>query len=113
MDAAAAKLESLARGLRTEVRDDIHLCERLMYGPDPERLGADLWSETRWQSVRDAAEWLNEYLLPSYTLLSFGALPERTRSILADQEVRFVIATAIRGAGHVPTDDGEWVEVLQ
>jgi hypothetical protein len=106
IERAADGLGHLERSLRIECRDRIHQCDRVLATPGP-------WSEAHWQRAWAAFVLRDEYLLPEYTLLSFGAIPERTRYILADDRVRAKMAAAIRRSGGVRTEDGCWREVLE
>jgi len=88
-----------------DCRDRIHECDQVLAAPGP-------WSETQWQRAWAAFVLRDEYLLSEYTLLSFGAIPERTHYILADDWVRAKMAAAIRWAGGVRAEDGRWQEVV-
>ena len=106
IDRVVDKLAELEQTLRTESRDAVHKCERVLWAPGP-------WSERQWDRAQAAAVLRDEYLLPAYTLLSFGAIAQRTRYVLADSRVRAEIAAAVRMAGGVRTDSGHWFEVLR
>lgn len=105
IDIAAESLKSLERTHRIRCRNHIHRCDRVLSTPGP-------WSDSDWQRARAAQLLRDEFLLPEFTLLAFGALPERTRYLLADHLVRAKVVTAVRAAGGIRSDGGHWVEVI-
>lgn len=104
IDRAANILAQFERALRIEYRDAIHKCDSVLNAPGP-------WSEAHWLRAH-AASVLDEYLLPAYTLLSWGAMSERTRYVLAEERTRADTAAAVRIAGGVRTDDDHWMDLL-
>jgi hypothetical protein len=105
IDRATAALAAAEHALRLDCRDRIHQCDRTLAAPGP-------WSEAQWQRAQAASTLRDDYLLPTYTLLSWGAMAERTRYVLADQQTREEVATAVRIAGGVRTDSGYWMEAV-
>ncbi|HXY08976.1 MAG TPA: CHC2 zinc finger domain-containing protein [Terriglobales bacterium] len=105
IDLAADKLAQSERVLRLECRDRIHYCDRVLATPGP-------WSESQWQRAQAAYILRDEYLLPAYVLLSWGAMAQRIRYVLADGRTRAEMAAAVHNSGGVPTDSGQWREVL-
>jgi hypothetical protein len=114
----AKKLSALEHGLLRECRDRIHNAERTrlkvsarlaeLSRGEPERFRGE--QEGLWRTLQVATALLNTNL-PSYTLLSFGALAERARFVLYP-ELRDEIIAGIRWAGSVRTADGKQMEVL-
>jgi hypothetical protein len=102
---AADNLAQFERALRIECRERIHESDRVLHAPAP-------WSEAQWQRAKAASALRDEFLLPAYTLLSFGAVAERARYVLADWQVRAEMAAAVRIAGGVRTDSGHWMGVV-
>ena len=105
VDSAVDKWEALERALRLECRDRIHLAERrlvvLSDAPD--------WTESDWLTASVCWDSLRRDL-PAYTLLSWGALRERTRYLLHANE-RGEMAAAVHWAGGVHAGDGHYIEV--
>jgi hypothetical protein len=97
-------LAEMERFLRLLCRDKIHECDRTLGKPGP-------WNEVQWQCARAAFVLRDEFLLPEYTLLGFGAIAERARYVLASPAVRAEMTAAIRWAGGVHAD-GYWQETL-
>jgi len=106
IERAQIALAQMEHALRTECRDRIHGCDRVLSTPGP-------WDEAQRGRAHAACVLRDEYLLPQYTLLSFAAMAERSRYILADRDVRAATLFAVRLAGGIRTDDGRWIEVLQ
>ena len=102
---AARKFTALERALRQESRNRIMECERILAAPQP-------WSEAQWQRAKAACTLRDDFLLPEYTLLSFGRVAERARFVLADENNKASMLSTIRLAGGVYDDDGRWVEVI-
>jgi hypothetical protein len=104
LEQAAVVLSNLERALRIEIRDQIHECERILAVPSS-------WFNAQWQRAHAACVLREDFLIPAYNLLSFGSLAERARYAL-HPELRAEMAVAIRHAGGVRADDGNWIEVL-
>jgi hypothetical protein len=114
----ANKLSALEHALLRECRDRIHNAERTtlkvsarlaeLSRGEPERFRGE--QEGLWLTLQAVAALLNTDL-PSYTLLSFGALDERARFVL-HAELRDEIIAGIRWAGSIRTADGKQMEVL-
>ena len=104
IDRAADKLARIEHALWVECRDRIHECDRVLCAPA-------LWSEAQWQRAQAASVLRDEYLLPAYTLLSFGPMAERAQYVL-NPDKHSEIAAAVRVAGGVRTDSGSWREVV-
>jgi hypothetical protein len=105
ISAAADKLVQIEHALRLKCCHSIHECDRVLCPPGP-------WDEARWQRAQAASVLRDEYLLPVYTLLSFGATAERAQYAL-HSETRARVAAAVRWAGGVRDDEGRWREALQ
>lgn len=103
--AAGDKLATVEGSLRLECRDQIHHCDRILDVPGP-------WDESQWQQARAAYILRNEFLLPEYTLLSFGTAEARAKYVLAENRLRAKMASAIRVASGVQTDDGHFMAVI-
>lgn len=103
---AADRLAQMERELRLECRKQIHETDRILRAPQP-------WDEAQWQRATAASVLQDDYLLPAYSLLSFGAIAERTLYVLADRRVRVGMAAAVREAGGVRTDSGHWQGVVE
>jgi hypothetical protein len=103
VEGAAEKLEALEKALRFECRDRIHEAERLLFGSSTR----DEW---HWKRAQAACVLRDQYLLPEYALVAFGAMAERTRYVL-HPELRTDMVSAIRLAGGLHDDSGIWVEV--
>jgi CHC2 zinc finger len=118
IEAGANKLSALEHALLREYRDRIHKTERTLLKVnerladlscgEPERFRGE--QERLWLTLQVAAALLSRDL-PSYTLLSFGALDERFRFVL-HPELRDEIIAGVRWAGYVRTADGKQMEVL-
>lgn len=105
IDRAAAALAAAEHDLWLEYRDRIHECDRVLAIPGP-------WSEAQWQRAQAACVLRDYYLLPTYSLLSWGSIIDRTRHILAGPPASTEMTAAIRMAGGLRTDSGYWREVL-
>jgi hypothetical protein len=118
LEDGANKLSAFEHALLRECRDRIHQAERTrltvserlaqLSRCEPERFRGE--QEGLWLTLQAAAAVLNTDL-PSYTLLSFGALDERARFVL-HPELRDEIIVGVRWAGSVRTADGKQIEVL-
>jgi hypothetical protein len=102
---AAEILAQMERTLRQACRDTIDACDRLLAVPGP-------WSERQWQRAHAASVLRDDYLLPEYTVLSFGPVAERARCVLRPG-IRAGMAAEIRWAGGMHDDAGRWIEVLR
>jgi CHC2 zinc finger len=118
LEAGANKLSAIEHVLVRECRDRIHDAERKRLRVS-QRLAALARGEREqfrgehealWLTLQAAAALLNTDL-PTYTLLSFGAVDERARFVL-HPELRVEIIAAVRRAGFVRTADGKQMEVL-
>ena len=105
MNNAAKALAAAERALRFSCCDQIHKCDSALHAPGP-------WSEGQWQRALAAYLLRDQYLLPEYTLLSFGAVAERARYVLANEAERAAILAGIRDAGGARDDHGRWMEVV-
>jgi hypothetical protein len=105
LDADCDDNEQEERELRQESWRQLRLCEDVISMPGQ-------WTEERWRLASMAAKLRYEYLLPEYTLLSFGAMKQRIRYVLAGKLERMAIVRAMRLTGGVVADDKHFVEVL-
>jgi len=105
LEAAAQKLAALEHAAWVECRDRILDCERVLATPGP-------WDDRQWQRAQAACVLRDDYVLPTYALLSFAAPVERARYVL-HPETQAQMVAAVRWAGYVLTADGRHVEVLQ
>ncbi len=106
IERAADKLASLERALRFECRNSIHAAEHKLAALSK----ATAWSERDW-FVASALHDALQHDLVEYTLLSFGAMPERAEYVLHPKQ-REQMAASVRWAGVVLTDDGHWMGVV-
>jgi hypothetical protein len=63
------------------------------------------WDEAQWLRARAAHALREEFLLPEYLLLSFAAMDERLRYVLADDKERANMLAAVRWQSGVVTRD--------
>lgn len=104
LETAAQKLAVLEHAARVECRDRIFDCERVLATPEP-------WDERQWQRAQAPCALRDEYALPAYTILSFGAPMDRARYLL-HPETQAQTAAAVRRIGYVLTADARRHVVL-
>jgi hypothetical protein len=102
---AAEGLAAAEKQLWLKCRDRIHQCDRVLAGAGP-------WTERLWQRAQAALVLQRDFLLPAHTVLSFGAVAERTRFVMAGRAGRAEICASILSAGGVRTEDGFWKGVM-
>jgi hypothetical protein len=102
---AARSLAEAERDLRLACRDEIYECDSVLRAVGP-------WDQAQWRRAMAAFVLRNEFLLPEYTLLSFGTAEARANYVLADHRVQAEMIAAIRVAGGVQADNGHFAEVI-
>lgn len=120
LDRAARELESKERALRLSIRQSIQTIERGLRERYARLAHISFRSASarsreadRLQKVIELAHWVLRYdLLPSYTLLAFGAIEARAAYVLATSEQRIEIAKAVAAKGFLIGEEGRRVEVL-
>jgi hypothetical protein len=105
LDADCDSNEQEERELRQECWRQLRLCDDAISMPGE-------WTEQVWRLAAMAEELRYEYLLPEYTLLSFGAMKQRIRYVLAGELERMAMVRAVRLTGGAVADDEHFVEVL-
>jgi hypothetical protein len=103
--AEAEELLADERALLRELRDHIHRCDRVLHRPGP-------WDERQWLRARVAGDWLDRFLLPAFSVLTF-ADPDLRARFVRRPEQRHEIVAAVRQAGGVLTERGTFVEILR
>ena len=105
VDQACAELAHQERLLRVQCARYIFEIDYLLSLPAP-------WTEEQWSFAAAISELRNEDLLPTYTLLTFGAVGMRVRYILANETERAAILSHVRWADGCYGDDGHFVEMV-